>query len=404
MNELTLNEFKDTFKYLINNNKRLVESGKSPIAIGIEGVAGLGKTSILQELATELGMTFIKINLSEIEEISDMTGFPYKEFEVTKDGKCEWIASDIIGSVNLDNHSFTGQTRMSYATPSWLPREENPNGTILLLDDYTRANSLFMQATMELINTGKYISWKLPSFTNIILSSNPDNGQYSVSSLDPAQKSRFINFPVKFDIHSWSQWAEEAQIDSRAINFALNYSHEIFERDEPVQTINPRSYVTFCNAISGIRDWGMTESLALIMNIARGCFDDKDNIIGSLFTTFIANKLDKLITPEDILLKSWDSVKVQVKNCVYDSNGDYRPDVASILHTRLLNYSIYYFKQPKAKTEVVVDRLIEFIDASDDKMLFSEDFLFNIIKTLVKEFPTRTNKFMLNSKIRKKLM
>lgn len=215
---------------------------------------------------------------------------------------------------------------------------------------------------------------------------------------------RFINFPVKFDIHSWSQWAEEAQIDSRAINFALNYSHEIFERDEPVQTINPRSYVTFCNAISGIRDWGTTESLALIMNIARGCFDDKDNIIGSLFTTFIANKLDKLITPEDILLKPWDSVKVQVKNCVYDSNGDYRPDVASILHTRLLNYSIYYFKQPKAKTEVVVDRLIEFIDASDDKMLFSEDFLFNIIKTLVKEFPTRTNKFMLNSKIRKKLM
>lgn len=189
MNELTLSEFKDTFKYLISNNKRLVESGKSPIAIGIEGVAGLGKTSVLEELATELGMTFIKINLSEIEEISDMTGFPYKEFEITKDGKSEWIASDIIGSVNLDNHSFTGQTRMSYATPSWLPREENPNGTILLLDDYTRANSLFMQATMELINTGKYISWKLPSFTNIILSSNPDNGSYSVVSLDPAQRS-----------------------------------------------------------------------------------------------------------------------------------------------------------------------------------------------------------------------
>ncbi|MDD7753392.1 MAG: hypothetical protein PUJ51_02640 [Clostridiales bacterium] len=45
---------------------------------------------------------------------------------------------------------------MSYATPSWLPREENPNGTIIILDDYTRANSLFMQATMELICTGKY--------------------------------------------------------------------------------------------------------------------------------------------------------------------------------------------------------------------------------------------------------
>ena len=94
---------------------------------------------------------------------------------------------------------------MSYATPSWLPREENPNGTIIILDDYTRANSLFMQATMELICTGKYSTWKLPENTTIVLSSNPDSGEHSVSSLDPAQKSRFINFPIRFNIDSWSK-------------------------------------------------------------------------------------------------------------------------------------------------------------------------------------------------------
>lgn len=43
MNNITLDEFKDIFKYLIINNKRLVEDGKYPIAIGIEGAAGLGK-------------------------------------------------------------------------------------------------------------------------------------------------------------------------------------------------------------------------------------------------------------------------------------------------------------------------------------------------------------------------
>ena len=43
MNNITLDEFKDIFKYLINNNKKLVEDGKYPIAIGIEGAAGLGK-------------------------------------------------------------------------------------------------------------------------------------------------------------------------------------------------------------------------------------------------------------------------------------------------------------------------------------------------------------------------
>ena len=43
MNNITLDEFKDIFKYLINNNKKLIEDGKYPIAIGIEGAAGLGK-------------------------------------------------------------------------------------------------------------------------------------------------------------------------------------------------------------------------------------------------------------------------------------------------------------------------------------------------------------------------
>lgn len=151
----------------------------------------------------------------------------------------------------------------------------------------------------------------------------------------------------------------------------------------------------------------------MIMNIAKGCFTDKDNIIGHLFTTFIANRLDKLVTPEDMLMKPWATIKTQIKNCVYDSNGNYRPDVASVLHTRLLNYSLYYFEQKGAKTEIVQDRLLELIDAPDEVnskgekigcMLFSEDFLFDIIRTLMKKFPARTNKFMLNKKIRNKVM
>ena len=403
-NSITLDEFKNTFKYLILNNRKLVDEGKNPIAFGIEGEAGTGKTTVIQDLAKELGLTCVKVSLSELEEVADITGFPIKEFRVDCDGKEEWIPADLLPSCTCNDLKFTGETRMSYAAPAWLPREDNPNGTVILLDDYTRANGLFMQATMELINTGRYISWNLPKYTTIILSSNPDDGSYSVSSLDPAQKSRFINFPVRFDIQSWAKWAEQAQIDNRAINFGLSYHSEIFENNNN-KTINPRSYVTFCNAISGIGDWGSPESLALILNIAKGCFDDKDNIIGHLFTTFIANKLDKLISPEDMLLKPWEDIEDKIRKCVYDDNKKYRPDVAAVLHTRLLNYSMFYFKQPKARTEIVQDRLIKLIDASTnpDTKLFAEDLIFDIIRTLMKYYPARTNKFMLVKSIRDKV-
>ena len=397
-NTVTLDEFSEILKYLIKNNRDMEDRGESPIAIGIEGEAGLGKSAILKQIANELGMSYTRINLAELEEVSDLTGFPIKEYEMS-DG--QWIPADLVGKY-CDPDAFTGRTRMSYATPEWLPDEKTEGGAIVCLDDYSRANSLFLQATMQLIQDGTYVSWKLPKYTTIVLSTNPDNGAYSVSAMDAAQRSRFINFPVKFSIDNWSQWAENKQLDDRVINFAISYSHELFENEKQLSTINPRSYTMFGNAISGIKNWQSNDSLALILNISKGCFNDPDNIVGSLFTTFVANNLDKLVSPKDMLTEKWDSVYPKIKKCVYDENGNYKPAVAAILQTRLLNYSMYYFDQPGTKTEPVQDRILEILKAPE--MLFSEDILFNIIKTLCTKYPKRTNKWMLNTEIRKRII
>lgn len=393
MSNITLNEFKDLAKHLIKNNEFLRSKGERPITLGIEGSCGIGKSAILQQIADELDMRYVRINLSELEEVSDLTGFPIKEFE-TVDG--EWIPADLVGKY-CDPEKFTSNTRMSYAAPAWLPDPNDTRGVILNLDDYTRANTLFMQATMQLIQDGKFISWKLPENTNIVLSSNPDDGTYQVSSLDPAQRSRFINFPVKFDVNEWSQWAEFRGIEGRGINFCLSYADELFKPENELIGINARSYTMFINAISSIQDWSRPESLGMILNIAQGCFNDKDNIVGNLFTTFIANKLDKLISPEDMLFGDWDTIKEKMEKCVYDGDR-YRTPIASVLQTRLLNKSLAYFSEKGNKTDVVIDRIVKIIDA--DKMLLSEDFLFNIIKTLYAKFPQKMTKALLNGRIR----
>ncbi len=408
MNEITLKEFAQIFKFIIKNNRTLEDAGRHPISVAAEGACGLGKTTAIQELADEIGATFVKINLSELEEVSDLTGFPIKEYEVEVEGERKWVPADLVNMYTCDSSaSFTGNSRMGYATPAWLPREDNEKGTILLIDDYTRANSLFMQACMELINTGKYISWKLPKYTNIVLTTNPDNGGYSVTGLDSAQKSRFCSFSIKFNIDSFAEWAERFNMDDRAINFALYYNNELFDPNHPnhLDTINPRSYTTFTNIISGIENWNKPESLALILNISKGCFHDPNNVVGSLFTSFIANKLDKLVTPEDMLMKKWDTVKEDIEKCVYEKD-DYHPEIAAVLNTRLLNYSVNYLKNGN-KADVVCNRLLDLIDnsnSSTDKHLFSEDLIFSIIKTIVAKFPAKTNKLLLNPAVRKKIL
>ena len=70
-NTLTLSEFKNILNYFIDNNKRLEDEGKKTTAIGIEGEAGIGKTAIIREVALERGMTFVKFNLAQIEEVGD---------------------------------------------------------------------------------------------------------------------------------------------------------------------------------------------------------------------------------------------------------------------------------------------------------------------------------------------
>ena len=403
---MTISEFTGVLNYLLDNNKKLQEEGQTPIAIGIEGAAGIGKTSLIQQVAEERGMTLCKLNLAQLEEVGDLVGFPQKEVMLqwkNKEGmtKTKWWPENLLSKVP-QNVTVTNNTRMGYAAPAWLPREENPNGTILALDDYTRSNQLFMQATMELINEGKYISWSLPKNTTICLTTNPDDGEFAVQSLDSAQKTRFINFNLKLNVNDWASWAEFNKVDSRAINFCLLYGEEIFKKHNNIQTINPRAYTTFCKAISGIKNWNDDKSLALILNISKGCFlNDSDNVVGTLFTTFIAQKLDKLVQPQDMLMQKWDTVEPKIYDCVYDGDR-MKTEIASILAIRLLNYTLFYLSQSGVKESLVHDRLLDFVD--NKRKLFSDDLLFHIIKTVIGKYPSKTTKLLINPKIRSKIV
>ena len=82
MNSINLEEFKEIFDYLVDNNKRLQDEGKKTSSVGLEGPAGIGKTAIVEQIARERGMTFIKLNLSQLEEIGDLIGFPLKQFKI----------------------------------------------------------------------------------------------------------------------------------------------------------------------------------------------------------------------------------------------------------------------------------------------------------------------------------
>jgi len=390
---LNVTELKGFVNHIITNNRFLQEQGKNSVSVEVVGESGIGKTSTIVELAKENDLNFVKLNLAQIEELGDLVGFPVRQFQMYKETKVSPKANDIsytaaqrtAASSNLaqiqhqvtkkvglwvdelavqeylkTGYKMTGKNRMSYCPPEWIA--DKKSGGILLLDDWNRADVRFIQAVMELIDRQSYISWTLPKDWHIMLTANPDNGDYMVNSVDSAQKTRYVTANLKFDINVWAQWAEGAGIDTRCINFLLLHPELV------TQETNARSITTFFNAISSFDSF--EENLSLIQMIGEGSVGDA---FASMFTTFINNKLDKLVTPKDLLTHdSQQYILGELRGCI-GKDDTYRADIASTLATRLANYAVVYSKD-NTISQKITDRL---------KALCTEDYFTNDLKYLI---------------------
>ena len=415
---LNIDDLKEFVNHVIKNNRFLQGQGKPPVAIEILGESGIGKTSTVVELAKENNLNFVKLNLAQIEELGDLVGFPVRQFQMYKETTVkkvddlqytaaqraaassdlasmnttvtkkigQWVDELAVDSYLKNGYKMTGKNRMSYAAPEWIA--DVKDGGILLLDDWNRADVRFIQAVMELIDRQTYVSWSLPKDWHIILTANPDNGDYMVNSIDSAQKTRYITANLKFDVNVWGRWAEEAGIDTRCINFLLLHPELV------TQETNARSITTFFNAISSFDSF--EENLSMVQMIGEGSVGDA---FASMFTTFINNKLDKLVTPKDLLTHENESyILGELRGCIGKDDA-YRADIASTLATRLANYAVVYSKD-NTINQKITDRLI----ALCTKDYFTNDLKYLIVRTIFNGNKQKFNKMMMNPEIIKMTM
>ena len=409
---LNIDELKGLVNHIIKNNRFLQEGNKNPVAVEVVGESGIGKTSAVVDLARENNLNFVKLNLAQIEELGDLVGFPVRQFQMYKEKQVQkkmddlqytaaqkaaaaaqvsnavitkkvgqWVDELAVEEYLRQGWKMTGKNRMSYCAPEWIA--DKKDGGILLLDDWNRADVRFIQAVMELVDRQQYISWSLPKDWHIILTSNPDNGDYMVNSIDSAQKTRYITANLKFDVDVWARWAEEAGIDTRCINFLLLHPELV------TQETNARSITAFFNAISSFDSF--EDNLSMIQMIGEGSVGDA---FASMFTTFINNKLDKLVTPKDLLTHDDQSyILGELRSCV-GKDDTYRADIASTLATRLANYSVVYSKE-NTISQKITDRLI----ALCTKDYFTNDLKYLVVRTIFNGNKTKFNKMMMNPEI-----
>jgi MoxR-like ATPase len=139
---------------------------------------------------------------------------------------------------------------------------------ILLIDDVNRADDRILRGIMQLLQRHALVSWKLPSRWHIVMTANPDDGNYSVTAMDDAMLTRALHFTMTFDVRDWTEWATAAGVDPRGIDFVLRLPETVSGR-----LTTPRTLTQFFSKIALIED--LRAALPRVSALAMACLDEE---------------------------------------------------------------------------------------------------------------------------------
>ena len=172
----------------------LISAGLVPL---LEGPTGIGKSQMIREYGNARGYDVLTLETANMDP-AEAVGRMVERKRILPNGKEEFYHQNTI--------------------PTWfntiLENEEEGRTTLLFLDEINRGPLVKDQMMSLLLDRRFGINERqLPDSTIIIAAQNPDDGNYAVESMDPAQASRLVK--VKFT-PSFIHWKN---------SFALHYSN-----------------------------------------------------------------------------------------------------------------------------------------------------------------------------------
>ena len=296
------NEVIDFINHQIGVNLSNIEKGKPKYTICIWGEKGIGKTEIVKQLKQNEKIKYvIPIALSQIEEAGDILGIPHKVQD--EDGK--WVTIT--------------------APPNWVPTVNEVG--ILLFDDFNRAEVRIIREFMQLLQDGTTLNWSLPPKWTIILTANPEEGDYMVAQLDPAMLTRMTHITMVTNEKDWLIWAEKNDADKRVMSFIAKHNQEL----NPGGRTCPRTWCMFGDMIRDIDN--LAKNIDLVKTYGSSVLEDESI---NVFIKFVTSELEDLVEPQ--LICDHYLTNDKVRNKVLAPIKDGRDDVVNMIFNRLLAY------------------------------------------------------------------
>ena len=186
------------------------------------GAPGIGKSSIVKQIASKQGVAFIDLRLALMDP-TDLKGIPF-----------------------YDKESHTAL----WAPPAFLPREGEG---ILFLDELNSAAPSVQSSAYQLILDRKIGEYELPHGWAIVAAGNREGDRGVTYRMPAPLANRFVHFELDVSVEDWREWAFTSGIDERIIAY-ISYKNEhlfTFDAKSDVKSFaTPRSWEYVANILS----------------------------------------------------------------------------------------------------------------------------------------------------------
>lgn len=279
------------------------------------GAPGIGKSSIVKQIAKASGIGFIDLRLSLMDP-TDLKGIPF-----------------------YDKESHTAL----WAPPAFLPREGEG---ILFLDELNSAAPSVQASAYQLILDRAVGEYRLPDGWAIVAAGNREGDRGVTYRMPAPLANRFTHFEMEVSVEDWRDWAYKAGMDTKIISYITFKNEHLFTFDaksDAKSFATPRSW-EYVHAMlqSGIASHLLLDTIAGAVG--------RDIAIG--FLSFV-KVMDRLPDIQEILENATGAQSDEVDVLYALSTGLVSAILADASDTRVANL-LHYTLELKSEFAVLI--------------------------------------------------
>jgi hypothetical protein len=267
------------------------------------GPPGVGKSELVQEIATEMGNCLvIDLRMAQMEP-TDIRGIPFFNKDL---GVMDW------------------------APPIELPSEELAamyDRIILFLDEMNSAPPAVQAAGYQLVLNGRVGKYVLPKNCHIVAAGNRDSDKGVTYRMPMPLANRFIHLEMRPDFASWQNWAVLNNVHEDVVGYLSFAKQDLYDFDAKSSS---RAFAT-------PRTWTFVSQLLQQDNIDS---DTLYNLVAGtvgegLATKFVAHRkiASKMPNPSDILSGKVKDLNVKEISAMYSLTISMCYELKSALET-----------------------------------------------------------------------